>query len=109
MSRLREAYQSSPVRPVLEILERQRLIVVLGDPGSGKTSLVKYRVHEWVKQDATTADGPPLPLWVELKEYAQASLQGGIELQKYLGSGRSGYELDANRVDEYLRGGRAAI
>ena len=75
MSRLREQYQSSPVRPVMEILERERLVVVLGDPGPGKTSLVKYRVHDWVQQDAAKVDGNPLPLWVELKEYAQAHLR----------------------------------
>jgi predicted NACHT family NTPase len=109
ISRPRERYQSSPVRPVIEILNRQRLAVVLGDPGSGKTSLVKYLVHDWVQQDAAKADGYPLPLWVELKEYAQAYLRGKNDLYKYLGSAESGYPLDANHVHERLENGRAAI
>lgn len=103
---LHERYQSSPVRPVFEILDENPLVVVLGDPGSGKTSLVKYRVHDWVKQDSAEEGRVPLPLWVELKEYAIAR---NVELLKYLLSGGPSYPLDANRVEQRLQSGRAVI
>src|SRR5260370_16581385 len=41
-ARLRDSYRSSPVSPVLDVLQRDRLVVVLGDPPSGKTSLLKF-------------------------------------------------------------------
>jgi hypothetical protein len=46
LKELREAYISSPRVPVLDIIERNRLVVILGDPGSGKTSLLKSRILE---------------------------------------------------------------
>ena len=48
----RRRYQSSPVRPIFEILDRNRLAAVVGDPGSGKTSLLKYRALQWAKDGA---------------------------------------------------------
>jgi GTPase SAR1 family protein len=109
LSRVREQYNSSPVRPVMEVLKSETRVVVLGDPGSGKTSLVKYRVHEWVERGSPGPDSEPLPLWVELKEYARVHLRANNDLFTYLGSAESGYPLDANRVHECLQSARAAI
>jgi len=62
--RERELYDDSDVSPVLEILARQRTTVVLGDPGSGKTSLLKFLLMRWL-----TEAGGPLPVWIELRHY----------------------------------------
>ena len=97
---LRQHYQSSAILPVLDILARERLVVVLGDPGSGKTSLLKFLVMRWV-----TADRAPLPLWIDLKEYAQE--RSG--LLKYCESGCATYGLDTREVEKRLQVGEAAV
>ena len=105
IQRLRESYQSSPISPVLDVLARDRLVVVLGDPGSGKTSLLKFLVMRWVSQESGNADGVPLPVWIDLKEYAQKR-EG---LLKYCESGCAMYGLDAREVEKHLKAGEAAL
>jgi predicted NACHT family NTPase len=98
--KLRQHYQASAVLPVLDILARERLVAILGDPGSGKTSLLKFLVMRWV-----TTDQAPLPLWIDLKEYAQE--RNG--LLKYCESGCATYGLDAREVEQRLQLGEAAL
>jgi hypothetical protein len=100
VSEMRERYQNSAKRAVLEILVRERLVVVLGDPGSGKTSLLKYLALRW-----TGESSGPLPLWVDLKEYVKAR-DGFL---KYLESGSTGYKLDSRELHRRLRLGEAAL
>ncbi|WP_256106314.1 HEAT repeat domain-containing protein [Streptomyces sp. ODS05-4] len=79
VDRVRQAYEQRPARPVLEVVadpEHDR-IVVLGDPGAGKSTLGRYLAL------ALTAEGGPvaglealhgrLPLVVELRIYAEAA------------------------------------
>ncbi|PRH80453.1 signal transduction protein with Nacht domain protein [Streptomyces solincola] len=79
VDRVRQAYEQRPARPVLEVVadpEHDR-IVVLGDPGAGKSTLARYLAL------ALTAEGGPvaglealhgrLPLVVELRIYAEAA------------------------------------
>jgi predicted NACHT family NTPase len=100
VSELRERFETSSVRPVFEILQRERRVVVLGDPGSGKTSLLKYLMLRWVQEDAG-----PLPLWVELKEYVR-DRRG---LLKYLEAGLSTFRLGAGEIEKRLENGGAAL
>ena len=100
LERMREAYQGAASRPVLETLETERLVVVLGDPGSGKTSLVKYLALRWAREDRG-----PLPLWIDLKEYVR-DRRGFLE---YLDAGCSAYRLDARELDRRLQAGEAAL
>ena len=104
-ARLRESYRSSPVSPVLDVLARHRLVVILGDPGSGKTSLLKFLVMRWVARESGRADGRPLPVWIDLKEYAQER----HGLLKYCESGCATYRLNARELERHLRTGEAAL
>ena len=97
---LREGYQSSPVNPVLEILARNLLTVVLGDPGSGKTSLLKFLVMRWVTENSGL-----LPIWIDLKEYAQNRLG----FLKYCESACTTFGLDARELEKRLKIGEAAL
>jgi len=85
---------------VLEIIERSRLLVVLGNPGSGKTSLLKYLALQWANEDRG-----PLPLFVELQEY----VKGRYGLLKHLESECACYHLDAREVDRRLKTGQVAL
>lgn len=63
-----KAYLAQKPRSILEILADPSLsrLVVLGDPGSGKSSLLQYQLLT----SADTVDAP-LPLLIELREYAR--------------------------------------
>jgi hypothetical protein len=100
VAQLRESDDSSPITPVLDVLARQPFVVLLGDPGSGKTSLLRYLVLSWARQGKGR-----LPLWVDLKEYAQQP----VGLKQYLESGLAAFGLDARNVDEQCRSGQAAL
>jgi len=103
VARLREIYQTSPSGPVLEALARERLAVVLGDPGSGKTSLLKYLAMRWV--EAAGAAQEPLPIWIDLKEYVQE--RKGI--LTFVESGCASFHLDARALEQRLKQGQAVI
>jgi predicted NACHT family NTPase len=100
VSESRERSETSSVRLIFEILQRERRVVVLGDPGSGKTSLLKYLMLRWVEQDSG-----PLPLWVELKEYVR-DRKG---LLKYLEAGFTTFGLGAAEIVKRLESGNAAL
>ena len=101
VERLRSRYRESPVLPVLEVLARERLVVVLGDPGSGKTSLLKYLVLRWLE----TAANEALPVWIDLKEYVRE--HNGI--LRYCESGCTAFGLDALTLNQTLSRGAAAV
>jgi hypothetical protein len=100
---LRQLYQNSPVSAILDILTRNRLAVVLGDPGSGKTSLLKFLVMRWANQESQTED--PWPVWIDLKEYVQ-DRRGFL---RYCESGCTVFGLDSGQLEKRLRNGSAAL
>ncbi|GGX32546.1 HEAT repeat domain-containing protein [Streptomyces lomondensis] len=73
---LRESYLRRPAQDVLDVLAApsNRLLVILGDPGAGKSTLVRYLS---LALALGTAQGPPaalagrVPLVVELRHYAE--------------------------------------
>ncbi|MFE7560818.1 NACHT domain-containing protein [Kitasatospora sp. NPDC057500] len=76
---LRREYHAQPARPVLEVLagEGGRRLVVLGDPGAGKSTLAKYMALALAgglgEVPAEVAELAGLvPVVVELRQYAQA-------------------------------------
>ena len=72
--RLRD-YVDQPLYPVLEIIESvsvdHKKIVVLGDPGAGKSSLLQYLALKWAEKNLSDRVIFPLPLLVELRIYAR--------------------------------------
>ncbi|BDC51565.1 hypothetical protein F183_A38800, partial [Bryobacterales bacterium F-183] len=103
------SYRESPSGPVLEILGRERLVVIAGDPGSGKSSLLKQCLYQWLKQAAKPDDKNSVPLWIELREFAEANRHEALDLLAYLSSDRSGFALDANQIHERLKAGNATL
>lgn len=100
-----EAWQNSAANPILDILQRNRLVVILGDPGSGKTSLLKFLLLQWLNAESQGRPQQPLPLWIDLKDYAQ-SRPGFLE---YLESGAACFCLNSTELDRRLTAGTAQL
>ena len=79
--RLRQEYFLQPLRPVLEVVDEAlrasvagaaQKLVILGDPGSGKSSLVRYLAVRWAGiAEPAVRDTQPIPLVVELGSYGR--------------------------------------
>ncbi|BAU44529.1 hypothetical protein [Leptolyngbya sp. O-77] len=61
----RHEYFQQPARKILEAVADSQRAVILGDPGSGKSSLLQYLALEWVE-----GKNEKLPLLIELREFA---------------------------------------
>ncbi|MBI5382276.1 MAG: HEAT repeat domain-containing protein [Opitutae bacterium] len=78
---LRQEYFHQLLRPVLEVVDEAlraasagaaRKLVILGDPGSGKSSLVRYLAVRWAGiAEPAVRDTQPIPLVVELGAYGR--------------------------------------
>ena len=59
------------VLPLLTAASVPAKTVILGNPGSGKSSLLQYLAVSWARQPLRDLPGSPLPLLIELRHYAQ--------------------------------------
>ena len=98
--------QSQAAIPIEEAIQKNPLVVVLGNPGSGKSTLVKRL--------ALRLAGEPsgrLPIPVPLNAYAAALLRGDLSLQAYLAQYFAGLSKDLAGLeplfDEALQNGQA--
>ena len=88
----RRAYLDQPPRPVLEVVKDPALsrLVILGDPGSGKSTLLQYLLLQWAEKATPNLQQDPLPLLIELREYARLRHQGNTAgFLEYLQRGAS--------------------
>ena len=65
LEQYRHKYFQQPIQKVFETVANSQRAVILGDPGSGKSSLLQYLALEWVEGKTET-----LPLLIELREFA---------------------------------------
>ena len=62
-----------------------RRLVILGDPGSGKSSLIRYLALRWAGiAEPTVRDRQPIPLVVELSAYARWQCDGRKDFVRFL-------------------------
>jgi hypothetical protein len=101
---------SEPVTKVLK--ENCRCAVILGGPGSGKSTLMRYLALEWAgKQtgkstlvqyspwDWTAEHAKQFPLLIELGEYAKDRLPGESFLEFWYRGLGAVWKFDANRLE----------
>ena len=69
LARLLRTYLDQSLQPMLEVLAdpSQHKLVVLGDPGSGKSLLLHYLVLAWAEANDPHLGDAPLPLLIELR------------------------------------------
>lgn len=113
---LRDLHRDKPARPAMDIINdpNQRGIIVLGDAGVGKTSLVRHLAIEWAQAYLDQSPDhpiPPLPLLIELRRFAtEADKEAGFQLLDYLHQ----CEISIERLDRawcryYLEIGAAIL
>ena len=91
---LRQEYFHQPLRPVLDVVdealrspqaEAGRKLVILGDPGSGKSSLVRYLALRWAGiAEPTVRDTQPVPLVIDLGAYGRWRCEGRKDFVRFL-------------------------
>ncbi len=98
--RLRQDYFHQPLRPVLDVVDeslpppslspnfhatRARKLVILGDPGSGKSSLIRYLALRWARiAEPTVRDTQPIPLVIDLGTYGRWQCDGRKDFVRFL-------------------------
>lgn len=92
--RLRQEYFHQPLRPVLDVVDEAlrvspagagRKLVILGDPGSGKSSLIRYLALRWAGiAEPSVRETQAVPLVVELGPYARWRCDGRKDFVPFL-------------------------
>ncbi|ASC70803.1 putative NTPase NACHT family protein [Halomicronema hongdechloris C2206] len=95
LERYRHEYFQQPARKVLEAVADSQRTVILGDPGSGKSSLLQYLALEWVEGKTEK-----LPLLIELREFA---INPSANFLEFLHQGRGvDWQFDQHQLHQYL-------
>gem|GEM_PF-190667 len=100
------AYIDQSPQPVLEVLADTKIgrIVILGDPGSGKSSLLRYLALQWARaEDANDRYFLPLPVLIELREYDRWPCSNGKSFIRYLQEAQTSHRFDQLKLDAKLR------
>jgi hypothetical protein len=91
----RHEYFQQPARKVLEAVADSQRAVILGDPGSGKSSLLQYLALEWVEGKTEK-----LPLLIELREFA---INPSANFLEFLHRGRGvDWQFDQQQLHQHL-------
>jgi len=117
IKKAKEAYFAKPASAVLDVITnpKNRYIVILGDPGSGKSTLSRYIVLSLIikeNEKLQKAFNEYLPLIIELRDYAaECTNKNCNTFLKYLdllGESR-GYGLTGEALDSYLKNNGKSI
>jgi HEAT repeats/NACHT domain len=105
------AYRSQVNRSILEIVAGNsplHHVIILGDPGAGKSSLLQYLALIWAAQSIRDLAVPPTPLLVELRTYAREKQMGRCQdILTFLHSGNITCRLDQQQLHDKLKAGHA--
>ena len=118
LEQAREIYRTRPRQPVLATVgdPSARKMVILGGPGTGKSTLLRYLLLSLLdpQSDPETGEAPDwmksikkdFPILIELREYIGQQEEGGyttfLDFLDHLGA-NDGYGFTATHLDERLR------
>ncbi len=118
LKRAKESYYSKDSKSVLDVVsdESNRYIVILGDPGAGKSTLTNYIILSILQinddKKLSSLFNSYLPLRVELREFAglcvEKECKTFLDYFQHL-SETEGYSLTKEEVDNYLKNDGKAI
>ena len=93
--------------PVLRLILKQTvpLVMILGNPGAGKSSALRETAIQWAMSNSAERANAAFPILIELKQYAvQRQLPGCSSLQQYIVNGGSiHYPLEEKPLLSRLR------
>jgi hypothetical protein len=93
----RHEYFQQPAQKVLAAVADSQGAVILGDPGSGKSSLLQYLALEWVEGKTER-----LPLLIELRKFA---INPSLNFLEFLHRGRGvDWQFDQQQLHQHLLG-----
>lgn len=117
IQKAKEAYLKKPMSPVLDIITnpKNHYVVILGDPGSGKSTLSRYIVLSLITKEDEKLQKVfenYIPLLIELRDYAAECTRNKcntfVEYLDLLGRTK-GYGLTKETLDNYLKKDDKAI
>jgi energy-coupling factor transporter ATP-binding protein EcfA2 len=124
LEKLRLTYVNQSPRPVLEVIAQPpyRLMVLTGDPGSGKSTLMRYLLTGIIEPPIDPKTGQPLPwtesfkdafsLLIELRDFYFLRQRGEcdtfLEYVAYMGKTDQWF-LDDHAVHDYLESGPSLV
>lgn len=124
LERLRTSYVNQSPKPALEVITtpRYRLLVLTGDPGSGKSTLMRYLLASIVEPPVAHQTNTPLPwtlafkdtfpLLIELRDFHALRQRGEcdsfLEYVAFMGK-TDQWHLDDHAVHYYLENGPSLV
>ncbi len=109
--RYKQVYYQQSVRSILEIINDDKTypyVVILGDPGSGKSMLLQYKALNWAS--LTNAISQPIPLLIELRSYSRDRNSGQCkDFLEFFHKGNVISRLNQHEVHERLKAGKVLV
>jgi len=109
-------YYKQPVRSILDVVneiseyDSYRYLVILGDPGSGKSIFLQYLALNWVRTPLNNVIELPIPLLIELRTYNRDRNSGECQdLLEFFHKGNVICRLNQHQLQERLKAGKVLV
>ncbi|MEZ2250724.1 HEAT repeat domain-containing protein [Microcoleus sp.] len=114
LEKYRHGYFSGPIVSVLDVINDKSnypYIVILGDPGAGKSTVLQYLALTWARSPLNSVTSLPLPLLIELRIYIRNVESGHCKNFLEFCHKNSGFICDLNQhqLHEQLKTGEAVV